>query len=59
MDMNIRGGFDMFDSRYSNLLTVLLIIAIVGIVGLLMFLGIDMYKKYYIEKEARTRCKSI
>lgn len=46
----------MFNSKYSNLLTVLLIVVIVGIVGLLIFLGIDTYTKYYIEKEARSRC---
>lgn len=41
----------MFSSKYSNLLTILLIVVIVGIIGLLVFLGIDTYKKYYIEKE--------
>ncbi len=48
----------MFNSKYSNLLTALLIIAIIAIVGLLIFLGIDTYRKYYIEKETRTRCRT-
>ena len=37
--------------KYSNLLTVLLVIAILGIFALLIFLGIDLYNKYYLEKE--------
>lgn len=42
----------MFNSKYSNVLTVLLIIVIIIILGLLAFLGYDMYRKYYIDKEA-------
>jgi len=42
----------MFNSKYSNVLTVLLIIVIMVIVGLIAFLGFDMYRKYYIDKEA-------
>lgn len=42
----------MFNSRYSNFLTILLIIVIVAIFGLLGYLGYDFYRKYYIEKEA-------
>lgn len=49
----------MLDHRYSNLLTVLLVVVIIGIFGLLIFLGIDFYNKYYIEKETRTRCTAI
>lgn len=42
----------MFNSKYSNVLTVILIIVIIAIIGLIAFLGYDMYKKYYIEKDA-------
>lgn len=42
----------MFNSKYSNFLTILLIVVIVAIVGLLGYLGYDFYKKYYIDKEA-------
>ena len=42
----------MFNSKYSNVLTVILIIVIIAIIGLIAFLGYDMYRKYYIEKEA-------
>lgn len=42
----------MFNSKYSNVLTVLLVIVIVAIIGLIAFLGYDMYRKYYIDKEA-------
>lgn len=42
----------MFNSKYSNVLTVLLVVVIIIIVGLLGFLGYDMYRKYYIDKEA-------
>jgi len=42
----------MFNSRYSNFLTILLIVVIVAIIGLLGYLGYDFYRKYYIDKEA-------
>lgn len=42
----------MFNSRYSNVLTVLLVIVIIAIIGLLGFIGYDFYKKYYIDKDA-------
>lgn len=42
----------MFNSKYSNVLTIILIIVIIAILGLVAFLGYDIYKKYYIEKEA-------
>ncbi len=42
----------MFSSKYSNVLTVFLVIVIVAIIGLVGFLGYDMYRKYYIDKEA-------
>lgn len=42
----------MFNSKYSNVLTILLVIVIIAIVGLIAFLGYDMYRKYYIEKDA-------
>ena len=42
----------MFNSKYSKTLTVILIIAIIAIIGLLIFFGIDVYRKYYIETAA-------
>ncbi|MBO5479430.1 MAG: sortase [Clostridia bacterium] len=42
----------MFNSKYSNVLTVVLVIVIIAILGLIGFLGYDIYKKYYIEKDA-------
>ncbi len=42
----------MFNSKYSNVLTVLLIIVIIIIFALIAFLGYDMYRKYYIDKDA-------
>ena len=47
-----KGGIDVFSSKYSNVLTVFLVIVIVAIIGLVGFLGYDMYRKYYIDKEA-------
>lgn len=41
----------MFESKYSNVLTVLLVIIIVAIVGLLGFLGYDLYQKYAVSKD--------
>ena len=40
----------MFGNKYSKTLTVILIIVIIVIVGLLIFFGIDVYRKYYIEQ---------
>lgn len=42
----------MFNSKYSKTLTAILIIVIILIVGLLIFFGIDVYRKYYIETAA-------
>lgn len=42
----------MFNSKYSNVLTVLLIIVIIAILGIIAFLGYDIFRKYYIDKEA-------
>ena len=42
----------MFNSKYSKTLTVILIIVIIAIVGLLIFFGIEVYRKYYIEEAA-------
>ena len=42
----------MLDHKYGNVLTIILIIAIIGIIGLLIFLGIDLFNKYYLEKDA-------
>ena len=41
----------MFNSKYSNVLTVILIIVIIAILGLIGFLGFDFYRKYYIDKD--------
>ena len=41
----------MFESKYSNVLTVLLVIVIIAIIALLGFLGYDFYRKYYINNE--------
>lgn len=40
----------MFNSKYSKTLTIVLIIVIIAIIGLLIFLGIDVYRKYYIQE---------
>ena len=40
----------MFNSKYSKTLTVILILVIIAIVGLLIFFGIDVYRRYYIEQ---------
>lgn len=42
----------MFNNKYSNVLTIVLIVVIIFIIGLIGFLGYDMYRKYYIEKDA-------
>lgn len=42
----------MFNSKYSNVLTIILIIVIIAIFALIVFLGYDFYRKYYIDKEA-------
>lgn len=42
----------MTSTRFSNVLTVILILVIVGIIGLLVYFGVDVYNKYYIDKEA-------
>lgn len=41
----------MFNSKYSNVLTVLLVIVIIAILGIIAFLGYDIFRKYYIDKE--------
>lgn len=43
----------MFNSRYSKVLTVLLIIVIIAIIGILIFMGYDFYRKYYMDKDAQ------
>ena len=42
----------MFNNKYSKTLTVILVIVIIAIIGLLIFFGIDVYRKYYIEEAA-------
>ena len=42
----------MFNNKYSKTLTIILIIVIVIILGLLIFFGINVYKKYYIKQAA-------
>ena len=39
---------NMFESKYSKILTVILVIVIIAILGLIGFLGYDYYKKYQI-----------
>ena len=41
---------NMFNNKYSKTLTIILIIVIIVIIGLLIFFGIDVYRKYYIEQ---------
>ena len=43
-------GSNMFDNKYSKTLTVILIIVIIAIVGLLIYFGIDVYRKHYIQE---------
>lgn len=42
----------MYSSKYSKALTVVLVIVIVLIIGLLIFWGVDTFKKYSIDGEA-------
>ncbi len=41
----------MFNSKYSNILTIVLIVGIILIIGLLVYFGIDIYRKYYSNNE--------
>lgn len=43
----------MFNSKYSNVLTVILVIVIIAIIALIGFLGFDYFKKYSIDKDAQ------
>lgn len=45
---------NMFNSKYSKLLTTVLIIVIIAVIALLAFLGYDVYKKYSIEAESES-----
>ena len=42
----------MFNSKYSNILTVALVIAIIAIIALIAYFGYDIYRKYYTNKGA-------
>lgn len=42
----------MFNSKYSNIITVVLIIAIIAIIALISYFAYDIYRKYYINKGA-------
>ena len=42
----------MFNSKQSKTLTVILIVVIIAIIGLLIFFGVDVYRRYYIESTA-------
>lgn len=42
----------MTSTKFSNALTVILIVVIIGIIGLMIYFGVDVYNKYYIDKEA-------
>ena len=41
----------MSNGKYGNLLTGLLVLAIIGVIGLLVFLGIDLFNKFNLDKE--------
>lgn len=41
----------MYESKYSNVLTVILVVVIIAIIGLLGFLAYDVYKKYDITED--------
>lgn len=43
----------MFNSKYSNVLTVILIIVIIAIIALIGFLGFDYFRKVSIDKDAQ------
>lgn len=43
----------MFNSKYSNVLTIILIIVIIAIIALIGFLGFDYFRKYSIDKDAQ------
>lgn len=40
----------MFNNKYSKTLTVILVIVIIAIVGLLIYFGIDVYRRFYIQQ---------
>ena len=40
----------IFNSKYSKTLTIVLILVIISIIGLLIFFGIDVYRRYYIQQ---------
>ena len=42
----------MFESKYSNFLTIILVIVIIAIIGLLGYLGYNLYSKYFISKDS-------
>jgi len=45
---------NLMNNKYSRVLTIILVILIIGIVGLLIFFGIDTFRKMHAEKEAST-----
>lgn len=42
----------MFNSKYSNMLTIVLVVAIILIIALIAYFGYDIYRKYYTNKGA-------
>lgn len=40
------------NNKYSRILTIILVILVIGIVGLLVFFGVDTYRKQSLDKEA-------
>ena len=42
----------MFNNKYSKTLTVILVIVIIIIIGLLIFFGVNVYRKFYIKEAA-------
>ena len=45
-------GLDMFDSKYSDILTVILVVVIIAIIGLLGFWAYDVYTRNNTDKDA-------
>ena len=44
----------MFNSKYSNLITIALIVGIILIIGILAYFGVDLYRKYFTDNTQET-----
>ena len=53
MKLRYKGGNNMFNNKYSKLLTIILVVVIIAIVGLLAFFAYDVYRKNTIESESQ------